>query len=43
MAAKYQTVREFERKRDLHTEVYTDSLNPELHPVLGQTTEYSTM
>jgi len=43
MTAKYQTIREFERKRDLHTEVYTGSLNPELHLVLNQTTEYSTM
>ena len=39
IAAKYQTVREFEGKRNLHTGVYTGSLKPELHPILSQTTE----
>ena len=43
IAAKYQTVREFEGKRDLRTGDYTGSLNPELHLVLSQTIEYSTM
>jgi len=40
IAAKYQTVREFEGKRDLHTGVILVHSIPELHPVLSQTTEF---
>ena len=40
IAAKYQTVREFEGKRDLHTEIILVHSIPKLHPVLNQTTEF---
>ena len=40
IAAKYQTVREFEGKRDLHTYIILVHSIPELHPVLSQTTEF---
>ena len=43
IAAKYQTIREFEGKKDLHTRVILVHSIILLHPVLSQTTEYSIM